>query len=500
MRGTCIQVQIGFRTSSLARGKYTGLVTVSDPNAVDAPQTIAVTVWVGSGIPDSLDLYAAPNSSTTYEFGSNSNLNASVVNPGGGPVISVLSQGGGSFSFNRTYQVTARVPAGTFDGDYRGSFSVTGSTFTADNKTVPVAVHVTSDPIAVPSPTSVSFRIAQGAAKVDKWVFFSNSGLGTLSLSGVSGTTSWLTAKVQGGLVVLTADPTGLSPGTSTATITVASNAKNGPINIPVSLTVLATAGPTVFFQGVLDNALFQPGDSTTPVIAPGGIVAVTGEQFSTASAAQAASLPLGTSLGGATVFVNNSPVPIYYVSASHVINEGGQINFLIPYSTPTGEAILRVDRDGQRGNSVSVPIAAVAPRLLRLGIGDYAIAVFGDGYTFPIPATPGINSRPAKAGDALTFYALGMGKTTPGVTDGTAAPGAEPLARVSTPKVWFGQSSLPGTGASADAFFAGLTPGLVGLYQVNVIVPPNPPKGDNIPVFIEMNGATSNRVNIAVQ
>src|ERR1700731_645262 len=44
---TCLGVQIALNTSSLAKGSYTGTVTVSDPNAVDAPQTITVTVAMG---------------------------------------------------------------------------------------------------------------------------------------------------------------------------------------------------------------------------------------------------------------------------------------------------------------------------------------------------------------------------------------------------------------------------------------------------------------------
>jgi len=44
LRSICIPVQIALNTASLAKGKYTGTVTVSDPNAVDAPQTIVVMI------------------------------------------------------------------------------------------------------------------------------------------------------------------------------------------------------------------------------------------------------------------------------------------------------------------------------------------------------------------------------------------------------------------------------------------------------------------------
>src|SRR5262245_283094 len=51
----CIPVLIALNTGSLANGMFTGIVTVEDPNAVDAPQTITVTVRVGP-----IDLYVAP--------------------------------------------------------------------------------------------------------------------------------------------------------------------------------------------------------------------------------------------------------------------------------------------------------------------------------------------------------------------------------------------------------------------------------------------------------
>src|SRR5689334_200259 len=47
LRSICFPVQIALNTASLAKGKYTGTVTVSDPNAVDAPQTIVVMIQVG---------------------------------------------------------------------------------------------------------------------------------------------------------------------------------------------------------------------------------------------------------------------------------------------------------------------------------------------------------------------------------------------------------------------------------------------------------------------
>ena len=106
-----------------------------------------------------------------------------------------------------------------------------------------------------------------------------------------------------GGCVVATADPTGLSPGKYTATVTIASTAKNGPFVVPVEMDVVAAGPPVSYFQGVVDNALYAIGAT----VSPGDLVAVRGEQFTTGVAVAAQKLPLGTTLGGATVYVNGS-------------------------------------------------------------------------------------------------------------------------------------------------------------------------------------------------
>lgn len=47
---------------------------------------------------------------------------------------------------------------------------------------------------------------------------------------------------------------------------------------------------------------------------------------------------------------------------------------------------------------------------------------------------------------------------------------------------------------------FAGLAPGFVGLYQVNVQIPEGAPTGNNVPLAISVGGVTSNTVTIALR
>jgi uncharacterized protein (TIGR03437 family) len=525
-------VQIALNTSTLTQGIVTGLVTVSAAGAIDSPQTVAVTVMMGGGVPNAINLYMPPGGAASTTFTASNTLNATAFPPAGA-TLAILAEGGGSFQTTAAYQVSATAPASTTpETSFNGRITVTSSGFTPDVKTVPVTINVTNMAIATLVQSSIQFNVGQGAAPVAKWIQLGNAGAAAVSVTGATvsagsnnSATGWLTTSLNGpcliagvgACVVATGDPTGLTPGKYTATVTIASNAKNGPVAVPVEMDVLATGPPVSYYTGVVDNAVYQIGAT----ISPGELVAVRGEQFTTGAPVAATTLPLGTTLGGATVYVNGAAVPTYYVAASHVENQGGQITFQVPYGTPAGPATVRVDRSDngtvQTGNTISVNVAPIAPTLLEFPLNvtgnalttvnnmtteapvgtNYAIATFPDFSTFPIPTTTGIPSRPAKVGDTLVFYGLGFGQTTPGVTEGIAVSGA---ATVANCLMVFGQSVLPGANIYSIPSYCGLTPGLVGLYQVNAVVPVGTPTGSAVPVFLQVGSATTNSVAIAVQ
>jgi uncharacterized protein (TIGR03437 family) len=65
---------------------------------------------------------------------------------------------------------------------------------------------------------------------------------------------------------------------------------------------------------------------------------------------------------------------------------------------------------------------------------------------------------------------------------------------------VFGGQDIVEGANKSAVPSYCGLTPGSVGLYQVNVTVPVGVQTGNTVPVFLTIGAATSNPVMIAIQ
>jgi uncharacterized protein (TIGR03437 family) len=157
----------------------------------------------------------------------------------------------------------------------------------------------------------------------------------------------------------------------------------------------------------------------------------------------------LTRSLAGITLFVNDTPAPLFYVSAQ-------QINFQVPYEVSgRPSAGITISVDGTPARTVTLPVIASAPAIFP-SQGDWAI--LNQDYAL------NNSDNPAPVGSAVIVYCTGLGVAGPQVPTGAVAP-ASPL------------SSVPGVTASvgdapAQVYFAGLAPGFVGLEQVNVIIP----------------------------
>src|SRR5260370_15170398 len=89
-------IQLGLQPSSLAKGSYTGFITVADPNALDSPQTIAVTVDIGGNVPDQLTFFTAPGGFASTTFRASNNTIARSSTQSGGNSLSVARGNGGS--------------------------------------------------------------------------------------------------------------------------------------------------------------------------------------------------------------------------------------------------------------------------------------------------------------------------------------------------------------------------------------------------------------------
>jgi uncharacterized protein (TIGR03437 family) len=225
---------------------------------------------------------------------------------------------------------------------------------------------------------------------------------------------------------------------------------------------VTPNAAPTLAQNGTLHNL--------NPILgaplAPGTIVQIYGTNLA-AAATSATALPLPTSLSNTSVLVQGKSIPLYYVSP-------GQINAELPTDLVPGRQYqLLVRANGAITEPQPFNTQTVAPGVARFTDGK-VIAQHGD---FSL-VTP---SNPAKPGEYLVIYLAGLGITNQKVTDGSASPGT-PLAYVTALPV------VTVAGKPASVFFAGLTPGLAGLYQINFQVPADAASGE---LRLDINQAT---------
>ena len=87
-------------------------------------------------------------------------------------------------------------------------------------------------------------------------------------------------------------------------------------------------------------------------------------------------------------------------------------------------------------------------------------------------------DANPIRGGDRLIIYATGLGRTSPAVDDGAAAPSDPPSIANIAPEV-----TLDGVGLSVE--YAGLAPGEVGVFQIKVSVPGGLRQGSSLPLTI---------------
>jgi uncharacterized protein (TIGR03437 family) len=208
--------------------------------------------------------------------------------------------------------------------------------------------------------------------------------------------------------------------------------------------------------------------------LAPGMIVQIYGSNLAS-QIAVASIIPLNTSLNNTSVIIGGIAAPLYFVSS-------GQINAQVPFElTPGASYQVIVNANGALSTPNPIQLAADAPGIAAFSSGGI-IAEHGDGSLVT-------EAAPAAPGEYIVFYVSGMGLTDNPVASGQPSPGAPGLARPTD------SPTLTLNGTNIPIYFSGLTPTLVGLYQVNVQLPANTPNGDLQLVLTQTGGASNTTV-----
>ena len=198
-----------------------------------------------------------------------------------------------------------------------------------------------------------------------------------------------------------------------------------------------------------------------TDIVSPGSLISMTGLGLSASS--QVATPPLPRTLADVRIRIAGLDAVIQSVSPE-------MIWYQVPWELPADEAarfeFLSGDSPFETGPA-TVSVQTLAPQIFENvdtvnGYDFFSLAVHQDWSGLVTPASP------AHSGEFITLYFNGLGPVAPAAATGEAAP-LDNLARVNPAfrcQFWDGGPN------DSQLYFAGLAPGMVGIYQVTLQVP----------------------------
>jgi uncharacterized protein (TIGR03437 family) len=235
---------------------------------------------------------------------------------------------------------------------------------------------------------------------------------------------------------------------------------------------------PVINAGGVLNGADY------TADIAPAMMVSIFGRNLAPRTAT-ARAIPLPQELEGVSVEVTEPSktavrTPLYFVSP-------GQINLQMPFGITGSSVEVRVRTAAGTSDPARVAIVPRAPRLFTRTLDGR-----GEAIALHVNYRLVGEGDPVEQGRYLILYATGLGEGRPQAIAGN--PGGDggrwgPLNEVTEPvRVTVG-------GKPATVLFAGLAPGMAGVYQINLQLAPDVPTGRQ-PVVVSI-GQRSSQDNV---
>ncbi len=244
------------------------------------------------------------------------------------------------------------------------------------------------------------------------------------------------------------------------------------PSAADLSGSVRANKVPLLARNGTLHNT----NPKTGAALAPGTVVQIFGSDLAALTTIPA--LPLPTEVNGTIVVIGGIEAPLFFVSA-------GQINAQIPTElVPGREYQIVVNANGALTSPDTIVLSPVQPGVV--GFADGRIIAQHSDFSLITAANP------ARPGEPVVMYLLGMGLTDIPVATGALAP-SSPLARLQV------EPEVTVDGEAVEIFFAGLTPGGVGLYQINFRIPRDARTGD-LNVIVKQGDVVSNAASVPVK
>jgi uncharacterized protein (TIGR03437 family) len=217
------------------------------------------------------------------------------------------------------------------------------------------------------------------------------------------------------------------------------------------------------FIMGDIVNQGYQL-PSNYPKLNDGGVVSAASFKADVARGGLASIF--GSNMGSGdntTVYVNGLAAPVFYASP-------GQFNIQVPWEV-TGMGSFSMIVNGVPSNVQTVGVYTYSPDVFMVSPAQAAIT-HADGSLIS-------NASPATANETVVVYATGLGPVSGAMVTGQPASSTSLQPTIPQP------ATATLNGIPATVAFSGLTPGFIGLYQVNVQVPANAAPGPFLTIDI---------------
>lgn len=493
-------------TANLGPGDYYGLARITAPGAAFSPQYVVAVLQVKAATqPVDLDLDTGGMVFTAFSGAQQSrrvfNLNASsqtaVAFQASASTfdtaawLSISPTSGTVSSLQSTALAITVDPRTLTAGVYRGEVTIVSADAA---QTVPVTLFVT-DASAAPVSQSRAAACSANRMAVATTGLVNNFTVpagwpATLAVEvrdncGTAVSNATVVARFSNGDAPMTLDVDGLTgtysatwqPGTALEQANVTFSALNA--DFPEARTTLVGSVkenkfPVLFRNGTIHNLDPKLGG----LLSPGLVAQVYGSNMA-AVAESTGSVPLSTNYKSTSVLVGPYEAPLYYVSP-------GQLVVQLPFElTPNRSYPILISANGALTVPDQIDVVAVQP----------GVAAFTDGKIIAQHSNFVLvdSTNPAKRGEFLIMYLVGLGGTNQLVASGAPSPGTSPLPVLTV------APTVTIDGAPAETVFAGLTPGGVGLYQINFKVPDNARLNAPLDVVVKQGAYTANVTTLTV-
>ncbi len=261
----------------------------------------------------------------------------------------------------------------------------------------------------------------------------------------------------------------------------------------PGEQTYRVTAGSLVLnFDGraralpaIRTGGVVNAGSLATGAVAPGSYITIFGSALSPSTRSSSTPyLPLAL----ANVSVSFDVPGALSVPGRLSYASDGQLNVQVPWELAgKTSVIMKVSIGLIQSSTVTLAVADYSPAFFEFSDnGTSAAAALDENFAVVYSANP------VQRGHILQLYVNGLGPVDVPQTSGEVAT-AQPLARTQVqPVVKIG-------GQDAPVQFSGLAPNIVGLYQVNVLVPQSAGTG-SLPLTLSINGQAAKASTVTVK